>query len=243
MNIKLKNRHKFKLSWTQNNSKTKPTCHSDNATLALLNSTGKNLNTISPSPSLPAAPPSIPDTVSIGHGWLSDTHIDKAQTILKKQFPLIDGFQDTLLGELHGSHGFQAVHGPAVQIIFDRARRHWIVATNIYGNVTVFDSLFTTLDPQVKLSLRDIFRLSSEGNRLQIRVTRIQEQIGADDCGVFAICIAVLLCLGLEPRITLNQNELRSYVEEAFRNEHFSNRIPTLPLPVRPVTNNFIIKI
>ena len=66
--IEINNLHKFKLSWTQNNSKTNPTCHSDNATLTLLNSTGKNLNTISPSPSLPAAPPSIPDTVSIGHG-------------------------------------------------------------------------------------------------------------------------------------------------------------------------------
>lgn len=57
--------------------------------------------------------------------WLSDRHINYAQSLLKKQFPHIDGWKDTLL-----VHKKQKKIKQGVQIIHSYGN-HWIVASTL----------------------------------------------------------------------------------------------------------------
>ena len=87
-----------------------------------------------------------------------------------------------------------------LQIVFCKDRRHWILATTITcetGEVKVYDSMFSSLD---KDSLRTAMKLFSPGeNKPRVRLSPSQKQKGSNDCGVFAIGIAVAVAFGLNP--------------------------------------------
>jgi len=80
---------------------------------------------------------------------LSDRHIQMAQSIIKKQFPLLGGLRNTLLQE-------QVVIGctvNAVQIVHCNKRKHWITVTTKWcqkNKVNVYDTLFNKLDYETK---------------------------------------------------------------------------------------------
>ena len=48
-------------------------------------------------------------------GWLTDSIINAVQRLLKKQFPNINGFQDTCLGSVYN---FKILQGDIIQILF-----------------------------------------------------------------------------------------------------------------------------
>ena len=59
--------------------------------------------------------------------WLNDKITNAAQHILKKQFPLIEGFQDTLLQK---EHQFRVMAEEFVQII-NKSGNHWITLSTL----------------------------------------------------------------------------------------------------------------
>ena len=78
--------------------------------------------------------------------------------------------------------------------------KDWIVATTVNcdgGEVNIYDSAFSYLD---KESLRTIINLfSTKEEKPKMKLTHSQKQKGSNDCGVFAICNAVVVAFDLNP--------------------------------------------
>ena len=65
------------------------------------------------------------------------------------------------------------------------------------GEVKVYDYTFSSLDEEL---LRTVMKLFSSGNnKPRVRLSPSQKQKGSNDCGVFAICLAVAVAFGLNP--------------------------------------------
>ena len=71
--------------------------------------------------------------------WLTDEHIHLAQTLLRAQFPNINGLQCPLLSE---NDAFDTQPHEALQIHFV-AGNHWVASSSFGQEVTVYDSKYS----------------------------------------------------------------------------------------------------
>ena len=77
--------------------------------------------------------------------WLDDALVTATQNLLKQQYPLIGGFQATVLGE---SLAMEPQPGEFVQILCVRGN-HWICASTVGcgpSTINIYDSLHGHLD-------------------------------------------------------------------------------------------------
>ena len=127
--------------------------------------------------------------------WLDDKLINASQNLLKKQYPQIGGFQNTLFGQ---NLSFKVERGTFVQII--HSRNHWVCITNTgcnKGEMEVIDSMFDTL-PQKAVNQVAAF-VHSELPALNLKFLNTQRQCGYSDCGLYAIATATAICEGKDP--------------------------------------------
>ena len=63
---------------------------------------------------------------------------------------------------------------------------NWIIASTIlsYPKVTVYDSLFDSVDANTSAILKQLFR-----PKVEVVVNNDKKQVGVEDCGLFAIAI------------------------------------------------------
>ena len=145
-------------------------------------------------------------TVTDGE-FLTDKHINFAQTILKRQYSTISGLQSTLI-----IHNNPVLHKPDLQIVHVRGN-HWIVSTTLGlpgGTPRVYDSLYDDIDQSTQCLLTSLYGTS-------IKVEEGPNQIGGSDCGLFAIATATLLANGGNPGlVTYNQSLLRNHLVKCF---------------------------
>ena len=116
-----------------------------------------------------------------------------AQKLLKKQFPNINGLQNTLLqakkqvntGELQ-----------RLQVIHSRGN-HWIIASTVHdegpNKVMIYDSLYDNIDAGTQGIICDIF-----GSAAVPEIVKVHKQQGVRDCGLFAIAFATAICFKQE---------------------------------------------
>ena len=155
---------------------------------------------------------------------LTDTEINLAQRIIKAQFPNLNGLRSTLLQQKPCTAAGQ-INENKIQIIFCNDRKHWILATTVgcenADEVKVYDSVFSSLD---KDSLRTVMNLFSSGsNRPRVRLSPSQKQKGSDDCGIFAISLAVAIAFGLHPsKLCFRQDRMRAHLVSCLNRESFS---------------------
>ncbi len=166
-------------------------------------------------------------TVRCGE-WLTDKHINAAQSLLREQFPLQQGLQDTLLVEQcrtyhSGTNNF-------VQILYINGN-HWVCTSNRFspaGAVDVFDcSTCSRNSRTLKRQLALILQCPAAS--FCVRHIDVQRQNGSSECGLFAIAFAYTLCLGLDPStIRYDQAQMRTHYEACINDEEFE-MFPTLP--------------
>ena len=123
---------------------------------------------------------------------LSDRHISMAQSLLKSQFPQLNGLRSSLLQgkELQSTDDVKN----KLQIIHCNKRHHWIVATTVKckdGQVLVIDSVQKSLDDKTKSTVCRLFQ--RESTPPVIKVVNPQRQKGEEDCGLFAIAYATAI--------------------------------------------------
>jgi len=150
------------------------------------------------------------NTVSNGR-QLNDKHINFVQIILKEKFPNITGLQLTLLQTKFKLD----IHMPLVQILHVHGD-HWIAISNLQcetGKILIYDSVFNTVDSQVRQLVENIFDLKIN---LSIH-DNMPKQAGITDCAVFAIATATSLLYGIKPN-KYTQSLLRSHLIKCFEN-------------------------
>lgn len=142
--------------------------------------------------------------------WLNDKHINYAQSLLKKQFPHIDGWKLTLLAQKEQE---KIKHG--VQIIHCRGN-HWIVASTLGCSsgeaVKVFDSLYTSVDKDTQDVILNLFQ--TDGKPM-LEMAKMHRQKGGNDCGLFAIAVATALAFGSN-LVEFKQSGMREHLLKCF---------------------------
>ena len=141
---------------------------------------------------------------------LTDQHINYAQTLLRLQFPNLNGLQSTLYQSR--SQGFKA-NTCMLQVIHSRGN-HWVVATTIQcvpGEIKVFDSVYTSLDDGTHQTIQRMFGCHT--SPLRVTVVNKPKQQGGSNCGVFAIAVCICLAFG--------EDSSKMIVRQAGMRDHF----------------------
>ena len=95
-------------------------------------------------------------------GWMSDSIINAAQKLLKRQFPSLNGLQDVTLGNVM-SYRIQTKE--FLQIL--HSSNHWLTISTIgvqHPSVQVYDSLYDSIPVMVKAQIASLLCTSSKKN-------------------------------------------------------------------------------
>ncbi|VDH90725.1 Hypothetical predicted protein [Mytilus galloprovincialis] len=131
---------------------------------------------------------------------LTSDIVNYAQNILSKQFPLIQGFQNTCYAPVFCNQqkkwlsetSFTPTQAPAVQI-HHTGHSHWVTSLTKQSNeVYLLDSMYDTLTTSSEIQLSQIY--SHGKKRLLVKLPEVQKQTNSIDCGLFAIANAVEFC-------------------------------------------------
>ena len=158
---------------------------------------------------------------------LDDTAIDAALTLLKEQFPSMNGLESPLLQS--NSKGSNTLRAPIVQIHHDEKRQHWIVSGAVNGRLEICDSLrLKEVSDNIAQQLVTTYgRLYAQEGQLPYYVLPTQSQVGVD-CGLHAIATATQLCFGEDPTVHFKRELLRQHTVECFEQETMR------PFPTQP---------
>lgn len=73
--------------------------------------------------------------------WLSATHMEAAESLVKTNFKEIGGLQPVYLSASAKKQLVPQVHSTQIQIHHDPERAHWVTSCYINGTVKLYDSL------------------------------------------------------------------------------------------------------
>ena len=146
---------------------------------------------------------------------LSDLHINLAQSILKRQFPLLRGLCSTLTQKRkHNNVDLKN----QLQIIHSHGD-HWIAASNVgcKDEIThVFDSVYSSLDRETEDVVHNLFQ-TAKSLPIKIEMSSCQKQAGGTDCGLFSIT-----AIADPSKIKFCQMEMRSHLANCFKNNYLT---------------------
>ena len=173
--------------------------------------------------------------------WLTDKHMRAVGTLLIKQFPQQNGFQDPLIlaNLLHYESGLDNF----IQIV-NVKDLHWVCVSNIFsppGTVDVFDSMPSFSINSSGLLDQVASILKSTDSFFQLRHIDIQRQTGSSDCGLFAIANSIALCTGEDPQaMNFEQLVMRKHLAQCFEQGHLMP-FPKASKPRRTGSNRRIV--
>ena len=149
--------------------------------------------------------------------WLNDTIISAAQLLLKKQSPLLGGFQPPCLGQ---ACAFDIQSAEFIQILHD-GHGHWLTVSTVGAEdgaeVYVYDSMYPSVGTYTKKQVASI--LCSKRKAIKLNIMDVQMQAGGCDCGLFAIAFATALANGIPPgKFTFDQSKMRKHLYTCLQN-------------------------
>ena len=107
-------------------------------------------------------------------GWITDSIINAAQKLLKRQFSSLNGLQDVALGYVMS---FAVQMGEFVQILHS-LNNHWLTISSIglqHHSIKVFDSLYNDIPMMVKAQIASI--LCTQEAKIEVNVMNVQTQV------------------------------------------------------------------
>ncbi len=157
--------------------------------------------------------------------WLTANHISAANRLLKKMFPSQSGLQDSHYLSVKRDWNDDATD--FVQIIYIDPG-HWACLSNKCSgtNIDLFDSMHTVPVEEgtiVRQACCIMKHLNHTSPSITINVIGVQPQYGGSDCGLFAISMALDLCLGLDPfKQKVVQDSMREHLLFCFEEQKMS---------------------
>ena len=108
--------------------------------------------------------------------WLNDRIISAAQSLLKKQNPLVGGFQPPCLGQ---TCGFDIQSEEFIQILHD-GHGHWLTVSTVGAEdgaeVYVYDSMYPSVGTYTKKQVTSI--LYTKKKAIKLKIMDVQMQAG-----------------------------------------------------------------
>ena len=156
--------------------------------------------------------------------WLTANHIQAVNKLLRQMFPCQNGLQDT--HKLSVKEKWDGSPDKFVQIIFIE-HGHWACLSNKFSDhsdtLELFDSMHTIPTAEGSISRQACCIIKSAKPELSIDVIGVQMQVGASDCGLFAISMAYDLCCGIDPFTQeVVQDDMRAHLVSCFEEERMT---------------------
>ena len=168
-------------------------------------------------------------------GMLGNRDIEKAQSLLKIQFPHIDGLLPPTLGP---AGKFPSIANEFVQII-NTMECHWVCLSTLKcdpGTINYYCSgNDTNLTQSTMRQIAALLPVSMSTKEIKICIKPVHPQSGVD-CGVHAIAIALSLCQGKDPSVLklATTEEIRRHLWSCFQN----NQMSEFPHQEQPCNGN-----
>ena len=128
---------------------------------------------------------------------LNDKHIQMAQYLAKRQFPVTGSLESTLLeGKKRKGSCSQHSSNNSLQ---QRHHALWITASMKFSEpskVDIYDMMFRKLDAETRITIKQLFGLKKADFIIMVAM---QCQKGTTDCGLFAIATMTLFVFGEDP--------------------------------------------
>ena len=134
------------------------------------------------------------DIEIVQNGWLTDNHMLLANCILKREYPEVNGLQDTVFQQ---NYSWKVPTSEFVQFLHVEGS-HWITISNIGEKencVYLYDSLYNGVSQATK----ELNGNYVNKDKVKINVINVQQQENGSDCGVFATAYAQCLFEGNNP--------------------------------------------
>ena len=159
--------------------------------------------------------------------WLNDRVINAAMKLMRKIAPNFAGLANVILAKKDSFPQSLSLDG-FLQILNVQGN-HWITlsnAQNLRLDVSIYDSLHgvdKTKDAKIKYPIsveQSVCQIMKPPKDVTFLVDDVQQQEGGNDCGLFAIAFATLLCVGRDPakerfdQKIMRQELLKSFEEE-----------------------------
>ena len=166
---------------------------------------------------------------------LGNRDIEKAQSLLKIQFPGIDGLLPPTLGP---AGKFPSIANEFVQII-NTMECHWVCLSTLKCDPGTINYYCSGNDTNLTEStMRQIAALlqfvSMSTKTIKICIKPVHPQSGVN-CGFHAIAIALSLCQGKDPSVLkFTTKEIRRHLWSCFQN----NQMSEFPHQVQPCNGN-----
>ena len=128
------------------------------------------------------------------NGWFTDDHMLIVSSILKREYPAVDGLQDIVLQQ---NCSWKVPMSEFVQFLHVEGN-HWITISNIVEKencVNLYDSLYNGVSQATK----ELIANYMNKDKVKINVINVQQQENNSDCGLFAIAYAQCLLEGKNP--------------------------------------------
>jgi hypothetical protein len=178
------------------------------------------------------------DNAVLGNIELSSDILETVHQILIQQFPLINGFQSTLLVPVFSdkcnkweyNNMFESRTAPTAQI-HHNGQGHWVVSVKSTekGRLYVLDSLYhQNLSSSLDIQLAKIYGCGKK--KLVVHVPHTQQQSpGTVDCGVFAVANIVEFCINgfkeldqLSHNWNFNMSLAREHLKSCLQQQQFT---------------------
>ena len=149
------------------------------------------------------------DTLA-NNGWLTDNVIDEGQSLLKRQYPHLNGLQRVVLGLTLSF----AVQTEGFIQIPHTGYDHWVTVSTIgcrEGEINAYNSLPPTPTAHLKNQIAAL--LATPRSSIRMNYIDTQMQCGSVDCGIFAIAFALTLANGEKPGVYhFDQPKMRKHL-------------------------------
>ena len=128
-----------------------------------------------------------------------------------------------------------------MQIFFVEERQHWITTALIKGEVCIFDSCFNgKLTPSAEFQIAQMYSPLVQSNSLLVIVIPMQQQQGANNCGLFSIAAAYHACKGENlGELTFIEGQMRTHLSKCFERKKLA-AFPKTQIQVRQPELQFL---
>ena len=158
---------------------------------------------------------------TLDNGWMNDVVLDNAMSMIKHEFPHIQGLQSVSLANV-AKYKRCSSKDQVLQIMNTELQgtgEHWVLISTFdteANTVRLYDSTNACyLNDRMKKAIANLVK--ADGDLLKVEFIHSDEQTNSYDCGIYAIANMVALANGMNPsNMVFDVEQMRSTLLTSF---------------------------